>query len=176
MRGIPRPPSAQSPAASHCGHFQKATAASPISPVRPSPMLCAAAPQSRQTTLPACAAKQVISSSWGAPLLGLPKPVADSHAKDAPRQIPSNYRTSPSVQTTHTIKRGRKSPFPLSGSCSRLPVGVEAEEHQYAAYHAPRLRPGISCTPDVRSSLRTCAFFRARVSKPFMNQPQLYQV
>jgi hypothetical protein len=28
-------------------------------------------------------------------LLGLPKPVADSHAKDAPRQIPSNFRTSP---------------------------------------------------------------------------------
>src|SRR5262249_36564724 len=47
------------------------------------------------STLPACAAKQVISSPWGAPLLGLPKPVADSHAKDAPRQIPSNFRTSP---------------------------------------------------------------------------------
>jgi hypothetical protein len=27
-------------------------------------------------------------------LLGLPKPVADSHAKDAPRQIPSNFITS----------------------------------------------------------------------------------
>src|SRR5262245_48971249 len=58
-------------------------------------MLCATALQSGQTTLPACAAKQVISSPWGAPLLGLPKPVADSHAKDAPRQIPSNFRTSP---------------------------------------------------------------------------------
>src|SRR5262252_2978601 len=58
-------------------------------------MLCATALQSGQTTLPACAAKQVISSPWGAPLLGLPKPVADSHAKDAPRQIPSILRTSP---------------------------------------------------------------------------------
>src|SRR5262245_40399865 len=57
-------------------------AASPTSPVRPSPMLCVAALQSGQTTLPPCAAKQVISSSWGAPLLGLPKPAADSHAKD----------------------------------------------------------------------------------------------
>src|SRR5262249_3492999 len=66
---------------------------------RPSPMLCATALQSGQTTLPACAAKQVISSPWGAPLLGLPKPVADSHAKDAPRQIPSNFRTSPSSAT-----------------------------------------------------------------------------
>ena len=40
--------------------------------------------------------------------------------------------------------RIRKSRFPLFGSCSRLPVGVEAEEHQYAAYHVPRLRPGIA--------------------------------
>src|SRR5262249_60721523 len=66
-------------------------------------MLCATALQSGQTTLPACAAKQVISSPWGAPLLGLPKPVADSHAKDAPRQIPSNFRTSPSdhIKQTH---------------------------------------------------------------------------
>src|SRR5262249_6229385 len=62
-------------------------------------MLCATALQSGQTTLPACAAKQVISSPWGAPLLGLPKPVADSHAKDAPRQIPSNFRTSPNPCT-----------------------------------------------------------------------------
>jgi hypothetical protein len=32
---------------------------------------------------------------WGAPLPGLPKPVADSHAKDAPRQFSSKLRTSP---------------------------------------------------------------------------------
>src|SRR5262249_560716 len=66
-------------------------------------MLCATALQSGQTTLPACAAKQVISSPWGAPLLGLPKPVADSHAKDAPRQIPSNFRTSPSKCKSCTV-------------------------------------------------------------------------
>ena len=31
-----------------------------------------------------------------------------------------------------------------SRSCSRLSVGVKAEEHQYAVYHAPRPRPGIA--------------------------------
>ena len=31
-----------------------------------------------------------------------------------------------------------------SRSCSRLSVGVEAEEHQNAVYHAPRPRPGIA--------------------------------
>src|SRR5213075_893769 len=45
--------------------------------------------------LHACAAKQVVSSPWGAPLLGSPSPFAESHAKDAPRQIPSKFRTSP---------------------------------------------------------------------------------
>jgi putative DNA primase/helicase len=35
-------------------------------------------------------------------LLGLPKPVADSLAKDAPRQIPSNFRTSPSTWSALT--------------------------------------------------------------------------
>ena len=45
--------------------------------------------------LHACAAKQVVSSPWGAPLLGSPSPLAKSHAKDAPRQISSKFRTSP---------------------------------------------------------------------------------
>jgi hypothetical protein len=30
-------------------------------------------------------------------LLGSPSPFAESHAKDAPRQIPSKFRTSPAV-------------------------------------------------------------------------------
>jgi hypothetical protein len=33
----------------------------------------------------------------------LPKPVADSHAKDAPHQIPSNFRTSPGDKQRDTI-------------------------------------------------------------------------
>src|SRR3979411_927759 len=45
--------------------------------------------------LHACAAKQVVSSPWGAPLLGSPSPFAESHAKDAPCEIPSKFRTSP---------------------------------------------------------------------------------
>src|SRR5947199_808837 len=51
--------------------------------------------------LHACAAKQVVSSPWGAPLLGSPSPFAESHAKDAPRQIPSKFRTSPPDPTAH---------------------------------------------------------------------------
>jgi hypothetical protein len=48
--------------------------------------------------------EQVISPSWGAPLLGLPKPVADSHAKDALRQIPSNLRTSAAPRASREIR------------------------------------------------------------------------
>src|SRR5262249_7981990 len=41
-----------------------------------------------------------------APLPGLPKPIADSHAKDAPRQFPSKIRTSPNrnvVDVNYTL-------------------------------------------------------------------------
>src|SRR5262245_717960 len=66
-------------------------------------ILCGCCARSGQTTLPACAAKQVISSPRGAPLLGLPKPFDDSHAKDAPRQIASNFRTSPPPRSPKCI-------------------------------------------------------------------------
>src|SRR5262249_57579999 len=89
-RRRPRPPA-----------LPRRSAASPTQPVRRSLILWKDDPRSTPSTLPACAAKQVISSPWGAPLLGLPKPVADSHAKDAPRQIPSNFRTSPGYWGPH---------------------------------------------------------------------------
>jgi hypothetical protein len=40
---------------------------------------------------------QVISSPWGA-LAGLPSPELNHIAKDAPRQTPGNFKTSPSVR------------------------------------------------------------------------------
>src|SRR5437867_2726974 len=65
--------------------------------------------------LHACAAKQVVSSPWGAPLLGSPSPFAESHAKDAPRQIPSKFRTSPHMQRMHPAK---------------FPANLELHHHQ----------------------------------------------
>ena len=72
-----------------------------------SPNLSTADLRSMMSDLHACAAKQVISSPWGAPLLGSPKPVDESLAKDALRQIPSKFRTSP----LNSAAFGHCSPF-----------------------------------------------------------------
>src|SRR6476469_9079959 len=59
------------------------------------------------SALHACAANQVISSPWGAPLPGYAKPVRCitlTHAKDAPRRIPSKFRTSPERRTARSGK------------------------------------------------------------------------
>jgi hypothetical protein len=54
-------------------------------------------------------------------LLGLPKPVADSHAKDAPRQIPSNFRTSP----TATLYSSKFSPIPFADASCEINAFIE---------------------------------------------------
>src|SRR5438132_11613745 len=83
--------------------------------------------------LHACAAKQVVSSPWGAPLLGSPSPFAESHAKDAPRQIPSKFRTSPfnrvrislADQIVHAyMRRTGIQPSPLASNIARGALGI----------------------------------------------------
>src|SRR5262249_22944963 len=69
------------------------------------------------SALHACAAKQVVSSSWGAPLLGSPKP-DESHPKDAPRQIPSKFRTSPTARIGFNIQ-------------SRVRLANQARRYEY---------------------------------------------
>src|SRR5438874_10035182 len=74
--------------------------------------------------LHACAAKQVVSSPWGASLLGSPSPFAESHAKDAPRQIPSKFRTSPITQVANIEKMGRHKRYdaPQQQECKEAQV------------------------------------------------------
>jgi hypothetical protein len=89
---------------------------------------------------------RIVPSPWGAPLLGSPKPVADSHAKDAPRQIPSNFRTSPwkSIKVTEFEHR-------------QLAAVRKELDQEYEALIGLKAKPPKDANPvKISSSSKTC--------------------
>src|ERR1700704_3025718 len=97
--------------------------------------------------LHAGAAKQVVSSPWGAPLLGSPSPFAESHAKDAPRQIPSKFRTSPDSRIAgDMIQVGKRGVFAMGQA---VPIRTD--------YTASEVRRFAKCAKDGAQARRLLA-------------------